>query len=222
LFTILFFLPTISLADEIISDDKKIDEGFTIQPTYPNGIEMRVLMSEIKPGESSEDYLTIKNTGEIEQYFKLYPVEKKENNTYTGEKEELRSIGKWLSLEPSEITLKPEETAQIKVNIKIPSNTELGTYNAGISLSKFKPAANYKTITIESRVIQNVSVKVTNNPQRLITLQEYLQKQKEQKMHQANTFNSQTYFFLSIVVFIASMSYVLYATLKEKKNKTAR
>ena len=124
----LFLLPQFSFASsQIISTIKN--------PDPYNGNQSWYKLSSLS-GKTIEDSLILKNLGSETETIKLYATDATSNQAGSFisklETDPQNSIGKWTTLEKSEITLTPNEDKEVKFKINIPENTSPGEYFGSI------------------------------------------------------------------------------------------
>lgn len=214
----LFFISNIAFAAE-----KSVEksEGFTIAPANPNTISPRKFLFELKPGESAAEYAIIQNLSDQEADYFLYgsdsTLSNKGNLAYKTRQDNGPGQGKWISFEQNKITLKAQEAKLVKFTVSVPDKTEFGDYKVGITMEKTKNDAKNPNITIATRVIIHSEIKVTANP-RLIN------KEKDPAVFNQNKIpNWQSYYFwISLCLFIISLSLLIWTTINERKKSRSR
>jgi hypothetical protein len=187
------------------------NEGFYIEAANPNAISPLSFMYEIKPGEKITDGFILVNSGNAARKFHIYTADsfKENDKVYFNEDKDPKNFAKWVTLPISEIELQPGEKQTFTMEINVPQDTKEGTYLLGFAMSFTKPSNN-SNITITPRLIRNIRIKVTNNPQPV------------PKLGETNIFNTALTYSWGVVIFLGAMGYFFYANRKEKKAKVAR
>lgn len=192
-------------------DDLK-KEGFTIVATYPNA-ENDHLLHEAKPGDVIEDYVTVRNTGTTSYNFEIYTADSGTTNLGTfalkGQEDEKVTVGKWTTFASDHVLLEPDETKTLKVTITVPEDTEYGFYEGGIAMEREKPSKNLPKITIASRVVQRVQIRVTEDPQEI----------PKRERQGDNSLTSTIFFYSTLGVFALAMVYLGFTFLRDRKKK---
>lgn len=125
------FVPTISYAAE--------GGGIGIFPTYSDPEDKLTkgwFIYTLEPGAVKEDSLTLQNSTDKEMEVRLYPVDA--TTTVQGdftlelEKETADTVGSWVKLSKSRVTLEPFETKKIPLVLTVPENAPVGDYAGGI------------------------------------------------------------------------------------------
>jgi len=118
-------------------------DGLIAYPTTAdpnNTLSQSWFIYNLNPGESKDDYLTIKNDSNQEQSIRLYAVDSTTNNMGEFALEEEAAtrdnIGKWIVPEADNLILKPKEEKQVKFNISIPNDAISGEISGGIIVQK--------------------------------------------------------------------------------------
>ncbi len=211
--SLFFFQASISFADDALENIRS--EGFTINPTDPNGVNPRKFIFELKPGEEKKDSVTIQHLADEDSTFSLYgadptfsaqgtPAYKTRQAGGDGE-------GQWITFDEPEVVLGHNEERTISFTINVPTETELGEYRAGIAMEKTKKDINNPNITIATRVILHADIKVTENPQPVPKKGEsYPSAEETQGPWQIY------YFWISLILFIGSFIALIWVTFKEK------
>lgn len=194
-------------------------EGFTIVPANPNTINPRKFIFEIRPGETSDDYVTIENLSNQEEKFLLYGADPtfsaQGTPAYKTRQSDSGAEGSWIKFDNPQITLKGREKRIEHFTISVPPDTELGDYRAGITIEKSKADINNPNITIATRVILHSEIKVTLDPQPV-------------PKHDGTFASSITpeepswqivYFWISLGLFIVSFLALIIVSYQERKKK---
>lgn len=118
-------------------------DGLIAYPTNAdpdNSLSQSWFIYDLNPGESKEDYLTVKNDSDQEQSIKIYAVDSTTNNMggfALEEENDIRdSIGKWIIPEVDHMIIKPRQEQQVKFNISIPIEATAGEISGGIIIQK--------------------------------------------------------------------------------------
>ena len=186
-------------------------EGFNIFPANPNAIDVYKLIYEVRPGETIEDAVKIKNTGDKPEYYEFYATDEYISETnqhlyYTIEDiEDSTNIAVWSTIETPQITLSPEEESIINFKIEVPADTPHGIYEGGIAMAKTKPST-YSGITIATRTVQKLEIAVTDDPEEI------------PMVNQSSIFLPAEYFWASVAIFLGSMGYLVYANKRDERS----
>jgi hypothetical protein len=195
----------------LATTDEKDRGGFRLYPTYQNTINFGKLIMEVKPGENAEDYLSLENMENKPTDFILYASEKTIGANgepfYETTKNRTGILYKWISLEQEQFLLKPGEEIKVKITVSVPEDAEFGTYEFGAFMETSRSSTNNSALTISTRYMVPIEVKVTNNPQPI------------PKIKDLNKPIPTPYFYASIVIFLGCIGYFLYARRKEKRGR---
>lgn len=203
-------------AEKIPTLTQQKSDGFTIIPAYPNTINPRKFIFELKPGEKTEDYVSIKNLSDQNAHFLLYGADSTLSNqgtlAYKTRQNGGEGEGKWVSFQPSGIDLGPQETKLVKFTIETPKDTNFGDYKFGIAMEKSRPDANNPNITIATRVILHGEVKITNEPKTVPKLSAPAVTKPQISGWQSY------YFWISLGLFMISLTILAWTIFRQKKN----
>jgi len=183
---------------------------FLIGPTFQDKVEPAYLHYQLKPGESVEDYLTVKNrsaTNEITIYLDGVDSERNEKNelAFKTSNKERTEFGAWVKLDAIEVALKPGESKNIKFTIKVPENAEKKDYVGGLSGLMNSKTEETGMIKSNFRVVVRTFIKVTDNPQEI------------EKMPLPGPSINQIYFYVSTGIFAIAILIFLVFTVKNRK-----
>lgn len=194
------------------------NEGFTIVPAYPTVKNRYKFAYEIKPGQQIDDYVAVKNLSGKAQNFLLYATNTTTSNEGTIAYKTRAEMGSgpadWIKFENPQIALQGQEASLQKFTVQVPSNTPVGDYQAGIAMEKTKQDINNPGITIASRLIIHVQIKVTQTPQPIAksSLPAFTIKQDGS--------NFKTYYFwISLGLFIISLALLIWTWANEKRQQ---
>ena len=192
-------------------------EGFTISPAYPNSINPRQFIYELKPGQKTEDYVYVRNLSKETANFYLYGADPtfsaQGTPAYKTRQAGGNGEGQWLTFENPQIELKGGEARKVKFTLTIPSDAGQGEYRIGVAMEKTKLDTNNPNVTIATRVILHTKVVVTDNPQAV----------PREGMEGAGAEPGKTswqtyYFWISLALFITSFAALIWVTLSERQN----
>jgi len=188
-------------------------DKFVFVIANPNTNEPKKFIFELKPGQQARDSVIVKNEADVPLTFSLYGADgtKTKQGTFAlcTKNEQPKDIGKWITFDQKEITLNPGEQRLINFIISIPSDTPLGDYSGGVAAEKSQADTNNPSLIIAVRIGLRVDVKVTDNPQPIT---------KKYSVISNNPF-FQVYFWASLLLFVASAGVLVWAYIKEKRQK---
>ncbi len=125
------------------------------------------------PGEEKQDALVVQNTSEETLSAKIYPVDATTTKdgafALLNEGDPKTSVGGWVDLPLTQITLNPGENRKIPFTIKIPSNAKVGSHLGGIALENMKLKEG-KGIDVVTRVGVRIYQTVPGDLVRLLEL----------------------------------------------------
>lgn len=169
-------IPAVAFADSA---------SYTIAPAHPMD-NASWLVYQIKPGDSLQDEVIVKNLSDKTITLSLYPADKEEQVTPQGSQETqgfaLKSkesisetIGKWVTISKPSVTLAPKSEEKIGVTLTVPSGTTEKEYQGGILAELFPetvasvPGKSTNSISVGTRVGVRMyatvsSTAVTSNP----------------------------------------------------------
>lgn len=196
------------------------NEGFTITPADPINPDIHNFTFALKPGSQVENFVEIRNMASYEETFLLYgadptfsaqgtPAYKTRQDGGTGE-------GQWIAFDEPQTTLAPGEKRTMRFTVNVPAKTVLGKYRAGIAMEKTKKDANNPGITIATRLILHSNINVTDNPAALTGAI------IEEKSTDTGFDWRMAYFWVSLILFMASFIALIWITLLEKKEKSKK
>lgn len=147
--------------------------AYSMQIAYPNIIDPRKFIFEIRPGESAEDFLILNNTSNQPAEFILYGadsvIDAKGDISYKTLEMEQNMVGRWITFDQDKITVGPDNKQQIKFKVTVPSDIPLSEYEGGVAAELAVIAVNASTDEkIATRYMMKVSVTVTDDPQPVI------------------------------------------------------
>lgn len=193
------------------------NEAFTIVPAYPNAQNRNKFIYQMRPGSETSDYAAIQNYANKEQTFLLYAANTTVSNQGTIAYKTRADMGDgpadWISFAEPAVTLRGQQAKLVKFTIRVPENTPMGDYKAGIAMEKTKQDINNPGITIASRIILHLEIKVTDTPG-VIT-------KSTEPAYQAQTLPGwKTYYFwISLTLFIISASLLVWSYLNDRKKR---
>lgn len=217
-FILIFSISLAPITEAQDTNDEPINnQTFNVIIADPNTIESGKILMEIKPGESQTDYILINNLSDVEQ--KLEVSAHDETKTEEGHQtlktlqDENVFIGKWTSVDKTEVQIPPGEKERVNITVTIPPDTPLGTYEGGIAVLKRNAVKTVEEISegvsreiiISRRIGTFVKVKVTDDPMPI------------PKLIETNIFNQAMTYAPGIAIFLASMGYLIYSNRKEKR-----
>ena len=191
-----------------------VSDGFTIVPAYPNSVNGRKFMYDLRPGESYTDYVIVKNLSSEPSTYMLYGADPTLTNmgtdAYKTRDHGINAEGSWINFVEPEITLQGQEEKLIGFTINVPQDTPYGDYRAGITMEKTKKDSKNSNVTIATRVILHASIKVTDKPEIIPREQEPPQAEKATTWHPY-------YFWVTLILFVLSITGLLWTSSYEKK-----
>lgn len=193
-------------------------ESYTLRPTYKNNINANKIFLEAAPGTTVEDFVTVGNQADVPLTIHLYAADM--TSTQDGRAVSKNpglpqeTIGKWVVIEQSEITLQPDESAVVGFKATIPPETVLGDYKGAIVATKKSP--DYYEITpgvkASTRIALETNITVTDTPQ-------VVSRGLDGSVLDGSIIIS-WYFWLSLTFFIGSIIYFVYTGKRGKIKKT--
>lgn len=187
-----------------------VSTSFNAEPASKNALKPSIFLYEAKPGAVIEDKILIKNTSDQKQELTIYGADgftdANDKSAFKTNGEEMAEIGAWVELESSSYTFDPQETKKLSFIIRIPENTEEKIYKGGLALEQmFNSQATVQTAL---RVMKNIELKVTQNPQDIPKLKV-----------ETPAFEPTLFFWITLVIFILSMTYVIVTSKKNHEKK---
>jgi hypothetical protein len=139
--------------------------AYSMQIAYPNIIDPRKFIFELKPGETAEDYIILNNTSDKPAEFILYgadsTIDTDGNISYKTLDMPQNMVGGWITFDQNKVTVGPNNKQHIKFKITVPVGTPLSEYEGGV-------AAELPTAVVATRYMMKVSIIVTDNPQPVV------------------------------------------------------
>lgn len=191
-------------------------DRFSFSIANPNTIEPKKFLFELRPGQSGEDSVYLKNSSDVPLKFELYGADgtKTAQGSFALETKDQQKddVGKWINFNEKEVNLNPGEAKKVKFRIEIPNDAKEGTYKGGVAAEKTKKDAGNPNVTIAVRIGIGVDVSVTAKPQPV------------PKQYEEVTENPffQGYFWASLGLFIVSAGALAWSYVQEKKPKKHR
>lgn len=196
------------------SQQKINDDNFAFGVAYPNSIQPKQFIYELRPGEVVSDYVYLKNHSDVDLKFDLFASDETRSAQGTfalkTQNEEKKLVGKWITFDEPTITLKPGQEKLLKFHVTIPKDQPLGSFSGGISGQKTKPDANNPSVLIAARIGLRVDIKVTDNPQPVPKLKQQVKTAEVNPLYWA-------YFYVSLALFLISGGIMIYRWLRTKK-----
>jgi hypothetical protein len=191
-----------------------VSDGFTLVPAYPNSVNSRKFIYELKPGDTYTDYVLVKNLSSQTTTYMLYGADPTLTNmgtpAYKTRENGITAEGAWIKFAEPEVTLKSQQEKLLGFTVSVPKDTPPGDYRAGITMEKTKKDAKNTNVTIATRVILHANIKVTNNPGIVPREQEPPQAEKEIVWHPY-------YLWITLTLFVLSIAGLLWTSSAEKK-----
>jgi len=203
-----------------VEDIKKTfqNEGFTIVPTNPNSISHRNFIFELQPGDVVKESVTIQNLAPNKVSFLLYGADPtfsvQGTPAYKTRQSNTNAEGNWIKFDQEEILLGPGEEKIVEFTLTVPEDTALGEYRAGIAMEKSKQDSNNPGITIATRILLHADITVTDNPKPIPKVGD-AEVQPAQQQSQWQVY----YFWISLILFIASFAALILVTFQERHKK---
>ena len=101
-------------------------------------------MYQLKPGESFDDVLVVKNTTNKAWLVDIYAADSVPSSgggfALKQKVEEMTELGSWLKLSTNEVLLEAGQSKQVPFTLTIPVGTEIGEWSGGIMMEKMDPA----------------------------------------------------------------------------------
>lgn len=204
--------------------------NFSISPANPS-TDTGWFVYEIRPGDSLNDEVVVKNLSDKESKLEIYSVDREESDS-SGEGFSPKSkdaerlyVGKWITLGKNLITLAPNAEEKIRFTIKIPSDTAQKDYAGAIIVqeeiadkSDIKSTKDQQLITVATRGGVRMYVKVTDNPR-------IIKKAENSEAGSAVDINKELNIWTPInvilgVVFLALIIYLIYNGFIKKEKKS--
>jgi hypothetical protein len=196
------------------------NEGFTMVPANFSEKNNYKFNFELKPGQTGENYVAIKNYSNQPADFLLYAANSTLSNqgtiAYKTRYEMGSGTADWVKFESPTITLKALETKIIKFTVTVPANAKMGDYKFGIAMEKQKKDTNNASVTIASRLILHGTLKVTETPKVIAKTA-----QPNVEIKTVTPLWKTYYFWISFVLFIISLGLLVWSTLHERKKPKA-
>jgi hypothetical protein len=115
--------------------------GYPVTPLDSNNTGWFVY--KLKPGETYNDVIAVKNSTEQSWIVDMYPAD---TTTSSGggfalrqKSEKMEKMGTWIKLSTNQVTLGPDEVKNVPFTITIPENAEVGETAGGIMFEKRDP-----------------------------------------------------------------------------------
>jgi hypothetical protein len=160
-------------AEQARTFDSGIRTAYSMLIAYPNIIDPRKFIFEIKPGESAEDFLILNNTSGLPAEFILYgadeTIDPEGKVSYKTLDQEQNMVGRWITFDSDKVTVGPNNKQKIRFKVTVPSGIPLSEYDGGVAAELAATVINpYTNEKVETRYMMIVSVKVTDDPQPVV------------------------------------------------------
>ncbi len=203
------------IANSVSAESPTGGASITSYPAYPNKYNPDHFTVELRPGESAQEVLRIKNKSTIPLLYVLTGVDhsnddfkrasfKLSTDTQTG-------TGLWIVPEFKTISLNPGEVALVNFTITVPKDAEMKTYLAGLSVETQKVGTikqkDGMNLAVNIRKAERIEIKVTDNPQPV-----------EKRPPPSIPWN-QLYFMASLGIFLLAILYIGFTQLKKHRAK---
>jgi uncharacterized membrane protein len=147
--------------------------SFSLEPTYPDEVGSNSFHVELKPNESTDEYLTIINQSNTQtNTIQLNAVDSDKNSKgevfFHESNDKNNVLSHWVNFENSEVKLMPGESKTIKFKISAPSDAQEKDYLVGISGTLRTSSTNNSFVKTNYRIIVKALIKITNNPQKTV------------------------------------------------------
>lgn len=134
------------------------------RPANPQESEPRskdIFIYTLKPGQSRDDAVMVTNNSEEAATVELYPVDSLITNTgaFTCKQrvEDRSSVGAWVKLDVTEVTLDAGETQKVPFTLRMPASADVGEHNGCIA---FEVKGDEGTIDGNVRIRPRTAVRV--------------------------------------------------------------
>lgn len=192
-------------------------EAFPTNPTVqaPGGFYF-----EIKPGGEVTDSVTVKNLGETPISIRVYAAETDINNqgetVLKGYNDERKDFATWVTFNKEKegtFELAPLTETNLEFQVKVPENTSLDLFKGGIMVERLntsdKEIKENFVIKTNARIGLGTKLVVTDNPQP----PEYIIPATP------STAWRQTYFYVSLGLFVVAVGVLTVTALKKRGKK---
>lgn len=142
------------------------------------------------PGEVRNDSVTVENLGTEQVTLKVYPADSTttSDGTFTlkAEGDEKNSVGSWIKMSSSLVTLAPNEKKDITFTVSVPPNTPPGDYSGGIIFENTRPNVQQnknRTVNIISRIGVRIYASVPGAEQLNLEVKNFKYTVVDNKLH---------------------------------------
>ena len=178
----------------LASQDKSMAEvkrgGISITPIQ-QGTETRgrFIFNNVKPGETLNDTIVIKNTKTQKASVKIYAVDtiNADGGGIAPIPPDMQSkyVGNWIMLETNEVQLMPNEQKTIKFEVKIPIRVEPRDYSGTILAEETTPnekmGQNNTSVAVRTRIGNGVYISIIGEKYKKFTIQEFIFEEAKDK-----------------------------------------
>lgn len=142
--------------------------GVGAVPAYPNKENPRaasIFIYQLSPGKSVSDGVRVVNNSDEQKTIAIYPVDSEVSSdgafACKQEVESRNSVGSWIQLAKSEVTLAPHSDEIIPLTLTVPIDMDIGEYNGCIAVQDMrKNEASGNGIVLSFRSALRVAVMV--------------------------------------------------------------
>lgn len=199
-------------------------EGFEVVPTDPAVESPNGYYFEIKPGDTINDSLDIRNTSDKTINVRVYATDTEINNqdqtvlkAYNTKRSD---FGNWVSFDgeiEKNFSINPNEAKRINFTVNLPTDKALGKYYGGIMAENLgtegKELESNVVIKTNARIGLFTKLIATDSPQPVL-------KQSQVTHSQPPTPWTQIYFYVSLGLFVLVVGgFAVNALLKRKKHR---
>ncbi len=211
-------MPSLALGQTPAAKAPAKNEGFTMVPAYPNKISPNKFIYEVHPGGKIDDAVAVKNFAEETINFSFYAANATLSNqgslAYRTRADNGPGPADWFTFETPIVSLSSQESKLVKFTVEIPKDTPLGDYKAGVAMERSKADSNNSSITIATRFILHVQIKVTEQPGEVAKITP----NPVVKETGGNDWKAY-YFWISLIALIISISVLIWSFLNGRKKQ---
>ncbi|MBD3269976.1 DUF916 domain-containing protein [Candidatus Peregrinibacteria bacterium] len=147
-----------------------VNAVFYANPTNPNRENSEYFYTELKPGETVTEKLTITNPDNVPEEYLIYPVHKfppTQDGTvaYSLIDSDKQGFSEYTTIFPSEISLQAQETQEVDVIFKAPEDAEKKLYEGGVAVQS-KSKTKQGAINLSVRKVIRGTFEITDNPEK--------------------------------------------------------
>lgn len=188
---LLTFTCSLSFAQSALAVDYA---GIGGKPAYPQEGNPRtesIFVHTIVAGQSADDGVLLVNNSETTKTLQVYAVDSVNSSdgafACAQKADQSKTVGTWIALESSEVTLEPNTTATVPMKITVPATANVGESDGCVVIQEKKSDADVQSgMSLSFRTAIRVAITVPGKITRLLSIAELSHQKKSDGSHVVN------------------------------------